>query len=237
MSNTLTIAWRETQSYFSTPTAYVVGAMFLILTGIFFVFDVTTPFPEASVRGFISWASFFVVFLSPLLTMRLLAEEQKMGTLELLLTSPVRDWEVVAGKYIASLLTLVVTIALTSYYVFLLYAFGDPDSGPVLSAYLGLLLFSAAALAIGLMASSLSSNQIVAAVIGMAVLLTLSFINRVADIVSGTAAEVLNGLSMNAHFQDFTRGIVDTGNIVYYVSLTAVFLFMTVRSLETRRWR
>ncbi|MCH8185995.1 MAG: hypothetical protein IH862_07850 [Chloroflexi bacterium] len=83
----------------------------------------------------------------------------------------------------------------------------------------------------------MSSNQIVAAVIGMSVLLTLSFINRVADIVSGTAAEVLNGLSMNAHFQDFTRGIVDTGNIVYYVSLTAVFLFMTVRSLETRRWR
>ncbi|MCH8186574.1 MAG: ABC transporter permease, partial [Chloroflexi bacterium] len=188
MNNTLTIAWRETQSYFSTPTAYVVGAMFLILTGIFFVFDVTTPFPEASVRGFISWASFFVVFLSPLLTMRLLAEEQKMGTLELLLTSPVRDWEVVAGKYIASLLTMVVTIALTGYYVFLLYAFGDPDSGPVLSAYLGLFLFSAAALAIGLMASSLSSNQIVAAVIGMSVLLTLSFINRVADIVSGTAA-------------------------------------------------
>ena len=92
MTNTLTIAWRETQSYFSTPTAYVVGAMFLILTGIFFVFDVTTAFPEASVRGFIGWASFFVVFLSPLLTMRLLAEEQKMGTLELLLTSPVKDW-------------------------------------------------------------------------------------------------------------------------------------------------
>ncbi len=237
MTNTLTIAWRETQSYFSTPTAYVVGAMFLILTGIFFVFDVTTAFPEASVRGFISWASFFVVFLSPLLTMRLLAEEQKMGTLELLLTSPVKDWEVVAGKYIASLLTLVVTMALTGYYVFLLYAFGDPDSGPVLSAYLGLFLFSAASLAVGLMASSLSSNQIVAAVIGMSVLLTLSFINRVADIVSGTAAEVLNGLSMNEHFQDFERGIVDTGNIVYYVSLTAVFLFLTVRSLETRRWR
>ena len=237
MSNTLTIAWRETQSYFSTPTAYVVGAMFLILTGIFFVFDITRTFPEASVRGFISWASFFVVFLSPLLTMRLLAEEQKMGTLELLLTSPVRDWEVVAGKYIASLLTLVVTIALTGYYVLLLYAYGDPDSGPVLSAYLGLFLFSAASLAVGLMASSLSSNQIVAAVIGMAVLLTLSFINRVADIVSGTAAEVLNGLSMNTHFEDFTRGIVDTGHIVYYASLTAVFLFMTVRSLETRRWR
>ena len=236
MTNTATIAWREIQAYFSTPTAYVVGAMFLILTGIFFVFDVTGPFPEASARGFITWASFFVVFLSPLLTMRLLAEEQKMGTLELLLTSPVRDWEVVAGKYLASFLALAVTMALTLYYVFLLYVFAAPDTGPVLSAYLGLYLYGAAALAIGLMASSLSSNQIVAAVIGMAILLMLSFMDRVADIVSGTAADVLNGLSMTDHFQDFTRGIVDTWHVVYYITLAAVFLFLTVRSLETRRW-
>ena len=168
--------------------------------------------------------------------MRLLAEEQKLGTLELLLTSPVRDWEVVAGKYIAAFLTLSVTMALTLYYVFLLYVFASPDTGPVLSAYLGLYLYGAASLAIGLLASSLSSNQIVAAVIGMAVLLTLSFIDRVADIVSGTAADVLNGFSMTDHFQDFTRGIVDTWHVVYYITLAAVFLFLTVRSLETRRW-
>ena len=159
-----------------------------------------------------------------------------MGTLELLLTSPVRDWEVVAGKYLASLLALGVTMALTLYYVFLLYVFASPDTGPVLSAYLGLYLYGAAALAIGLMASSLSSNQIVAAVIGMAVLLLLSFMDRVADIVSGTSADVLSGLSMTDHFQDFTRGIIDIGNIVYYITLAAVFLFLTVRSLETRRW-
>ena len=237
MRNTAAIAWKETMAYFSTPTAYVVGAMFLILTGMFFVFDVTSAFAEASVRGFISWASFFIVFLSPLLTMRLLAEEQKMGTLELLLTAPVRDWEVVMGKYIASFLTLLVTIALTSYYVALLYWFGDPDTGPMLSAYLGLILYGLAAVAVGLMASSLSSNQIIAAVIGMSVLLVLSFIDRVADIVSGTAADVLNGMSMTAHFEDFTRGAVDLSHVVYYLSLAAVFLFLTVRSLETRRWR
>ena len=237
MTNMLAIAWKESRSYFSTPTAYVVGAMFLVLTGIFFVFDVTSPFAEASVRGFINWASFFILFLAPLLTMRLLAEEQKMGTLELLLTAPVRDWEVVMGKYIASFLALVATVLPTLYYVLLLYWFGDPDTGPVLSAYLGLFLYGSAALAIGLMASSLSSNQILAAVIGMAVLLTLSFINRVADLVSGTAADVLNGLSMNIHLQDFMRGVVDTSHIVYYISMAVVFLFLTVRSLETRRWR
>ena len=237
MSNALAIAWKESKSYFSTPTAYIVGAMFLVLTGIFFVDDVTGRNPEASVRGFVNWTSFFLLFLAPLLTMRLLAEEQKMGTLELLLTAPVRDWEVVMGKYLASLLTIVVTVALTLFYVFLLYWYGDPDTGPILSSYLGLLLHGAAALAVGLLASSLSSNQIVAAVVGMSILLTLSFIDGVADLVSGVAAEVLDGLALDTHFTDFTRGVVDTGHILYYVSLAAVFLFLTVRSLETRRWR
>ena len=211
--------------------------MFLVLTGIFFVFDMTRPFAEASVRNFVSWANLFIMFLAPLLTMRLLAEEQKLGTLELLLTSPVRDWEVVLGKYIASLAILLVAIAFTLYYVALLYIFGNPDTGPILSAYLGLILFGAAALAIGLMASSLSSNQIVSAVVGMGILLTLSFIDRIATIVQGLAADVLTGISMNAHFTDFSRGVLDTSHIVYYLSMAAVFLFIAVRSLETRRWR
>ena len=236
MKNTTAIAWRETKAYFLTPTAYVVGSMFLVLTGIFFVFEITSTFPEATVRGLVEWASFFMVFLSPLLTMRLLAEEQKLGTLELLLTAPVRDWEVVVGKYLAALLTMIVTVLMTLYYVLLLYWFGDPDTGPVLSAYLGLVLYGAAALSVGLLSSSLSSNQIVSAVVGTAVLLTLSFLDAVAQLVSGIAREVLNGLSMDAHLVDFNRGVVDTSNIVYYLSIAAVFLFVTVRLVETRRW-
>ncbi len=237
MNNTITIAWKETKSYFSTPTSYVVGAMFLILTGIFFVFDITQRFPEANVRGVITWSTFFIVFLAPLLTMRLLAEEQKLGTLELLLTSPVRDWEVVVGKYIASLLTLLATLAFTLFYVILLYVFGSPDVGPLLSAYLGLVLFGAAALAIGIMASSFSGNQIVAAVVGTGILLILSFVDRVSDLLTGVGGDILSGVSMNAHFVDFARGVLDTSHIVYYLSIVAVFLFITVRSLETRRWR
>ena len=237
MNNTFTIAWKETKAYFTTPTAYIVGAMFLVLTGIFFVFDMTRPFAEASVRNFVSWANLFIMFLAPLLTMRLLAEEQKLGTLELLLTAPVQDWEVVLGKYIASFITLMVTILFTLYYVMLLYVFATPDTGPILSAYFGLVLYGAAALAIGLMASSLSGNQIVAAVVGIGILLTLSFIDRIASIVEGIAADVLNGISMNAHFTDFARGVIDTSHIIYYLSMAAVFLFIAVRSLETRRWR
>ena len=242
MTNIFAIAWKESKIYFSTPMAYVVGAMFLILTGIFFVdditnFDMSTRFPEASIRGVISSASFFIVFLAPLLTMRLLAEEQKMGTLELLLTAPVRDWEVVIGKYTASFLALVAAIVPSVYYVLMLYWFGQPDTGPILSSYLGLFLHGAAALSIGLLASSLSGNQIISAVIGIAVLLVFSLLEQVADLASGVTQEVLSGISMASHFDDFSKGVVDTSDIVYYLSLTAVFLFLTVRSLETRRWR
>ena len=113
--NALNIAWKETKAYFGTPAAYVVGAMFLALTGVFFVSEITSPFAEADVRGIIDWASFFIIFLAPLLTMRLLAEEQKLGTLELLLTAPVRDWEVVIGKYLASMLILAAIISAPSW--------------------------------------------------------------------------------------------------------------------------
>ena len=235
--NTFYIAWKETKAYFGTPAAYIVGAMFLGLTGVFFVSDMTEAFAEASVRGIVDWASFFIIFLAPLLTMRLLAEEQKLGTLELLLTSPVRDWEVVLGKYLASLLVLAAILAVTLYYTLLLYAFGDPDTGPVLSGYLGLLMYGAAALAIGLLGSSLSGNQIVAAVVGIAILLMLSFVNQIAEIVTGVAAEVFKGMSMNERILDFNRGVIDLSSVVFFLSLTIVFLFLTIRSLETRRWR
>ena len=235
--NTFNIAWKETKSYFGTPAAYVVGAMFLALTGVFFVSEITSPFAEADVREIVDWASFFIIFLAPLLTMRLLAEEQKLGTLELLLTSPVRDWEVVIGKYLASLLILAAILAGTLYYVLLLYAFGSPDTGPVLSGYLGLLLYGAAALAIGLLGSSFSGNQIVAAVVGIAILLMLSYVDRIGGLVEGIVSQIVQGMSMNSHIVDFTRGVIDLSSVVYFLSLAAVFIFLAIRSLETRRWR
>ncbi len=238
MRVTLAIAWKEIVAYYTNPMAYIVGLVFLAFTGFFFVSDIDRPFAEATISGMLGPVTLWMMpFLPPLLTMRLLAEEQKLGTIELLLTAPVFDWEVVIGKYIASLTFFVTMVALTLYYVLLLYLFAKPDSGPIWSAYLGLILYGAAALSVGLLASSLTSNQIVAAVVGVGILALLTFIDFASGQVSGGLSIFLSEVGLLSHFDDFSRGVVDTSNIVYYLALTAVFLFLTIRSLESRRWR
>jgi ABC-2 type transport system permease protein len=233
--------------------AYVVAAAFLAITGFFFVASVSDAFSEASIRGFLAGAVFFMIFLSPAITMRLLAEEQKLGTLELLFTSPLREGEVVLGKFIASFVILTAMFALTLFFVLLLYIYGVPDSGPIVTGYMGLVLYGAATLSVGLFASSLSSNQIVGLVVGAGILTGLTIIDFIADRVTGTAQQALNGFQLGAsfsvfdlnsfgvaesgHFADFARGIITMGDIVFYLSITAVFLLLTVVSLEARRLR
>ncbi len=231
------VAWKEIQIYFGSPTAYIVGLIFLALTGFFFAQDLGVAFPEASLSGFYEWAPVILILMAPALTMRLLAEEQKMGTIELLLTSPVRDWEVVLGKYLASLVFLLATLMLTLYYTILLVVFASPDPGPIYAGYLGLVLLSAAALSVGMLASTLTSNQIVAAVVAMGVLLGLYFVDAASGVAGGLGSTLIDEIGLNSHFEDFGRGIIDTKHIVYFVSLTAFFLFLTVRTLESRRWR
>ena len=237
MRVSLAIAWREIQAYFTSPMGYIVALVFLALTGFFFGLSISGLFPEAEVKGYISPSAFFLVFIAPAMTMRLMAEEQKLGTIELLLTSPVRDWEVVLGKFLASLTFFVGTLALTLYYVLLLFAFGNPDWGPIWSGYLGLILYGATALSVGLLASSLTNNQIVALVVGFGILLVLSLIDLASGLVDGVASTMLSEAGLRTHLEDFSRGVVDTTHIIYYLTMTAVFLFLTVRSLETRRWR
>ena len=237
MRNILTITSKETITYFTSPMAYIIAGVFLALTGYFFVQNIGVPFAEATNRGWIQDASFVFILWSPAMTMRLLAEEQKLGTLELLMTSPIRDYEIVLGKYIATVIILLVTLVLTLFYGLLLVWFGDPDLGPFLSGYLGLILYGATTLAIGILASSLTSNQVVAAVVGFGSLLLLTLIAQAANVTSGSTAVFLEQISLSGHFDDFTRGIIDTNNIIYYLSATAVFLFLTVRNLESRRWR
>lgn len=234
---TLAVAWKEIQTYFTSPMGYIVALVFLSITGFFFVLSISDAFSEASVDGYISPSAFVLVLLAPAMTMRLFAEEQKLGTLELLLTSPVRDWELVLGKFLASLSFFMVTLALTLFYVFLLYYFGSPDFGPIWSSYLGLILYGAACLSVGLLASSITNNQIVAMVVGFGVLLILSVIDQASSLVGGTTSTVLEEMGLVTHLTDFTRGVVDTSHIVYYLTVTAVFLFLAVRSLESRRWR
>ena len=243
MRISLAIAWKEIQTFYTSPMGYIVSLVFLALTGVFFGVSISRDFPVASIQAFIEPEGFpisfehILILLAPAITMRLMAEEQKLGTIELLLTSPVRDWEVVIGKFLASLVFFMVTLALTLYYVLLLYIYGNPDSGPIWSGYLGLILYGATALSIGLLASSLTNNQIVALVVGFGILLTLALMDQASGAVQGTTSTILAQLGPTSHLEDFSRGVVDTNHIIYYVSATAVFLFLTVRSLETRRWR
>ena len=231
------VAWKEIQIYFSSPTAYIVGMMFLALSGFFFARDLNDPFPQASLVNFFDGATIIFILIAPALTMRLMAEEQKLGTIELLLTSPVRDWEVIIGKYVASFVFLIATLSLTLYYTILLYVFASPDPGPIYAGYLGLALYGGAALAIGLLCSTLTSNQIVAAVVAMGILLVMFFADLAADNIGGTASTIISEISIRSHFEDFARGIIDTKHVVYYLSVIAFFLFMSVRALESRRWR
>ena len=231
------VAWKEIQVYFSSPTAYIVGLIFLVLSGFFFSRDLNDPFPLATLAPFFQGAVIILILLAPALTMRLLAEEQKLGTIELLLTAPVRDWEIVLGKYLASLVFLVATVALTGYYTVLLVVFASPDPGPIYSGYLGLFLYGAASLSVGMLCSTLTSNQIVAAVVAMGILLILFFADLAAGAVGGTTATVIGEIGLKSHFDDFERGVIDTKDIIYFLSVTAFFLFLSVRALESRRWR
>ncbi len=231
------VAWKEIQVYFGNPMAYIVALIFLAVTGFFFVVDLGNPFPEASLTDFFQGATIVMVLLAPALTMRLLSEEQKLGTIELLLTSPVRDWEVIIGKYLASLVFLTSLIAVTVYYPILLFWFADPDPGPIYSGYLGLILYGAAALSIGILTSTLTSNQIVAFIVASGILLLLFFGANGADVFGGFWSRLITEVSMSSHFTDFDRGVIDTKHIVYFLSVTAFFLFLSIRALESRRWR
>ena len=247
------IALKEIKTYFASPMAYVVAAAFLALTGFFFVASVSDAFSEATIRGFLAGAVFLLIFMAPALTMRLIAEEWKLGTLELLLTSPVREIEVVAGKFFAAFSMVFIMAVLSLFFVILLYVFGVPDTGPLLTGYLGLLLYASATVAVGLFASALSPNQLVGLIVGSGILTTFTVIDFISERVGGTAAHVLNGFQMGAsfsvfdlksfgvaqsgHFADFARGILSVPDVVYYLSITGVFLFLTVLVLEIRRWR
>ena len=240
LRNTLAIAWKEIKSYFSSPMAYVVAAFFVTWCAIWFVRGtIDTTFPEATIRGFLyfflTW--WIIILISSVLTMRLFAEEAKMGTLELLLTAPVKDYEIVIGKFLSTLVMMLATLAFTLYFVLLLFWFGDPDPGPIFSGYLGIILLWSSILAIGLFASSLTDNQIVSFVVTTAIAGFFFIIDVAAGRLTGVTADVLTRASLLGHIDDFGRGVIDVSNLVYYISVTVLFLFLTVISLEMRRWR
>jgi ABC-2 type transport system permease protein len=246
---------KEMRLYFTSPMAYVVIAVFLVLAGYFF-FAIFDFFARASLqvamnpqmgrdlsvtdsvlRPLFSNMSVILLLLMPLITMRLFAEERRSGTIELLLTYPVRDGAVLVGKFLAALALYAVMLALTLLYPLLVFAFTRLEWGPVLTGYVGLLLLGAAFIAAGIFASSLTENQIVAAMTTFGVLLLFWVIGWTADTVGGTGGRILSHLSLIEHFDNFGKGVLDTRDIVYYLSFIALALFLSLRSLEARRWK
>jgi ABC-2 type transport system permease protein len=235
MNSVFAIAQRELKSYFASPVAYVVTALFLVMSGYLFS-AILVQSQEASMRFIMQNLSVIFLFVMPFLTMRLLAEEQRTGTVEILLTNPVRDHEVVIGKFLGATIFFIVMLVFTLYYPFLLTTYGNPDRGPMMSGYLGLLLQGMAFLSVGLFASSLTQNQIIAAVLTFTVLLVLWLAEAASNILGAPMRDILRYLSITSHFQDFPRGVIDTAHIVYFLSIVVASLFLATLSLQTRRW-
>jgi ABC-2 type transport system permease protein len=232
--NTFVVAKREFRAIFVWPTIYFVATLFLFITGLNFFATVALRNVTSLAQVFYS-ISILLLIVAPILTMRLLSEETRSGTLELLLTSPVRDWEVVVGKFLAAYLFFIVMLIPTLYYLFLLMYYGKPEIPVIFSGYLGLILLGTMLTGLGVLASALSSNQIVAAVLGIVFISFFWLVGGVGTAVDGLFGDVLVYLSIQEHFTDFLLGLITTNNIVYFLSVTVGSLFVATRILEVRR--
>lgn len=238
MRNALIIAGKELGLYVTSPMAYIITAIFLALSGTFFsTYLAATNYSDTSITGFLDAGQVLILLFAAILTMRLVSEEKKSGTWEMMLTAPVADGEIVFGKFIGSLVVLFGMLVLTLYYVLLLVMYGAPDLGPILTSYIGLLLLGSSCLSVGLFASTLTSNQIVSAVVAGGILFALWFLGSLGGLTSGALKAVLLYLSLSHHFPNFANGVIDTQDVVYYVSFTALFLYLSVRTVEAGRWR
>ena len=246
---------KEMRLYFTSPIAWVIGAIFLVIAGYFF-YSIFAFFTMASMqsamnpqmarelnptesvlRPLFSNITVILLLLMPMVTMRLFAEERRSGTIELLLTYPVRDGAVLIGKYLAALALYGLMLVGTLLYPLMVSYFARLDWGVVLTGYVGLMLLGATFVAVGLFASSLTENQIVASIVTFGVLLMFWVIGWSADYVGGAWGKVLSDLSIIEHFDSFAKGVLDTKDVIYYVNFTALALFLALRSLEARRWR
>jgi ABC-2 type transport system permease protein len=236
LRNILAVAERELRSYFVSPVAWVVTAMFIAMWG--FLFGIIIPQSrEANLRPVLSNFSVTFLLAAPLLTMRLVAEEARTGTLELLLTQPLREVELVIGKYLGAVVFLVFMLVATFYFPIQLEIYGNPDEGPMVAGYIGVLLQGMAFLAIGLMASALTQNQIVAAVVTFVSLLIMWLADALARVIPGTAGQVAQYISITKRFEDMPRGVLDTKDVFFFLSIVIACLFITTQIIAARRWR
>ena len=251
MNNVLAIARKELRSYFASPIAYIVIGLFAVIFGIFFGV-ILLNFNQASQQGggqavnvneqlirpvFLNSVVVFL-FMLPIVTMRSYAEEKRSGTIELLLTAPLTDLQIILGKFIGAMSLYASMLLVTALSVGALFFFGTPEVKPLLTTYLGLLLMGGCFVSVGLLISSFTSNQIVAGAVTFGVFLILWVINWPAPFAPWPWLQTfLNYASIVDHFDDFSRGVLDTKHVVYYISFIAVGLFLTARSVDTERWR
>ncbi|MCD6360311.1 MAG: ABC transporter permease subunit [Armatimonadetes bacterium] len=237
MNNVIAIARKEFKAYFDSPIAYIFITAYLLLVNFLYLWTFFLV-GQADMRSFFGFMPFVFLFLVPSISMRLWAEERKMGTLEVLLTLPVREKEVVIGKYIASFLFLALMLLLTFNIPLLVSALGDPDWGTIICGYLGCLLLGASYLAIGLFASSLSENQIVAFILAIAICTAMLIVGEwfFLMLVPDLFVPIFDYLGMGTHFESMGRGVIDTRDILYYLSVIGVFLYLNINNVENRSW-
>lgn len=257
MSNILAIADKELRAYFASPIAWVTVGLFALLVGgfyatnLFFFIRQSMQMEQFAamgqgqpinvnqylIRPLLMNVSVIVLFVLPMITMRTYAEEKRSGTIELLLTSPLTDFQIIMGKFLGAVMLYIVMLFVTLVHMAVLFLYGRPEWQSIISGYLGLLLMGSAFISIGLFISSTTKNQIVAGMLTFSVLLLLWITGWFAESASPTAAAVLNYLSITQHFDDFAKGVIDTTHVVYYLSFIAFGLFLTVKSVDAERWR
>jgi gliding motility-associated transport system permease protein len=251
--NVLAIANKELRAYFASPIAYIILGLFALLFGRFF-YVYLAVFVQRSTMGQFGGggasninqdmiryvllnSAVIILFVMPMITMRTYAEEKRSGTIELLLTSPLTDVQIILGKFLGAMGLYAAMLLVTILYMSILFIYGNPEWKPVVAGYLGLLLIGGCFISVGLLISSMTKNQIVAGVMTFAVFLMLWVISWNADQSGPWTRAILTHLSIIDHFEDFARGIIDTKHIVYYVSFITFGLFLTAKSVDTERWR
>lgn len=258
MRNFLLIMNKEFKSYFYSPIAYVVITIFLAVTGYLFYNTMaafstvsfqaqTNPMmakqanllniTESVIRPIFGMIGMVMLMMMPLLTMRLFSEEKKAGTLELLLTYPITDAQVLLGKFAACLSVFGVMLLLSLTYPLFVASYGHPEIGPIISGYIGLFLMGAAFIALGIFASSITENQIIAATVAFGSLIFFWMISFSAGYVDPTFGRILIYIAMTEHLESFAKGVLDSGDLLYYINFVALFLFLTLRVLESKKWR
>ena len=259
MTKTYAIYKKELKSFFYSPMAYVVIALFTALTGYFF-FNILSWFVEQSfiatmqaqqyrqmppkfnvnlqvIRGYLGTLAFISLFVLPIITMRLFSEEKKQGTDELLFTSPISSLHIVLGKFFAGLSFYFVLLIPTILFQALLFVYGNPDFLPVVSGYIGLLLMGSAFISVGLFISTTTENQIIAAIGGFALALFLWVVGWGASFAGPTFAPVLEYISIITHFEDFAQGVIDSSHVAYYILFSFVGIYLSLKSIESTKWR